>query len=197
MKRAISVECWADKYFIWKLLQNEEVVNKEENKESVIKYIVERGKRDFCIGIIDRDKKSFTKFLESNLKRTKVNIEVDYEIKISDWLEIIKMKELNGFIIQLGPIKFESWIAGFLEERNKQFDWFSSIVDLEKCCKGRQEEILKDEKFKELMSFVLNDFKLDSKNRVFILKEILVFMLSNGIILTQNEIENKIKELGV
>jgi predicted DNA binding protein len=197
MIRAISVECWADKYFIWKLLQDERIVNKEENKENVIKYIAEKGKTDFCIGIIDRDNKNFNKYLERNLKRSKKTIGIDYELKIGNWLDVIKINNSNGFLIQFGPIKFENWIADYLIERGKKFDWFNSIIDLEKCCKGRLSEIIKNERFIKLMKFVLTDFKLDNKNRVFVLKEILLLMLANGLVLTQNMIENKIKELGV
>ena len=53
--KLIGVECWADKYFFGRLLNDNNLIRKEKNKQEVIKGVVVRNKGNFSIGIIDID----------------------------------------------------------------------------------------------------------------------------------------------
>ncbi len=192
MKRVISVECWADKYFVWKLMQNEQLVNKEENKESVFKYIIERRKKDFCIGIVDKDKKEVELYLEKSLKRSLDKVEVDYKIEVLDYIDIVKLKNSKAFLLQLGPIKFEHWINGALKEKEKKFEWLNSVVDLENFFKGLEREIIKNDNFKELMNFIFKESIEDENGRVFLLRKVLNFLINENQSATKAQIQELI-----
>lgn len=148
MERSVAVECFADKYFFGKLLQNEKCIRKEKNKNEVIKAF-ERVRGEFLIGIVDEDRKDL--LLNPNLKGF-------VKLKEGKSFKIYKDKTKYQFIFALCPKAFEDWISQFLEYQNKnllEFDY----TDFESFKREtKSEQIHKEIKYKNLVKHILQTY---------------------------------------
>jgi len=155
MERVVAVECFADKYFFGKLLQNEKRIRKEKNKNEVLKAF-ERVKGEFLIGIVDEDRKDL--LLNPNLKSFEL-------IKEGNNFKIYKDKTKYQFIFALCPKAFEDWICQFLENQNKSLSEFD-YIDFEAFKKEtKSEQIDKENKYKNLVKHIIQTFQ-DSDNHI-------------------------------
>lgn len=168
MERVVAVECFADKYFFGKLLQNEKRIRKEKNKNEVIKAF-ERVKGEFLIGIVDEDRKDL--LLNPNLKSFE-------KIKEGKNFKIYKDKTKYQFIFALCPKAFEDWICQFLESQKIDLNKFG-YADFEAFKKEtKSEQIDKEIKYKNLVKHILDTYPnfdnhiKDFKNHIdYLLKE--------------------------
>ena len=122
MKRFIFTECYADKYFFGKLLQNEALLNKASGKDAVLKTVLLKRVDLFTIAIIDKDKTELDVILEENRELNTKKIE--YKISIDNEIEILKISNHPIYIIQIGPIELEKWLVNFLNsigKKNRRF----------------------------------------------------------------------------
>lgn len=148
MERVVAVECFADKYFFGKLLQNEKRIRKEKNKNEVIKAF-DRVKGEFLIGIVDEDRKDI--LLNPNLKSFE-------KIKEGKNFKIYKDKTKYQFIFALCPKAFEDWIYQFLESQNIDLTQFaySNFEAFKK--ETKSEQIDKEIKYKNLVKHILETY---------------------------------------
>lgn len=167
MERIVAVECFADRYFFGKLLQNEKRIRKEKNKNEVIKAF-ERVKGEFLIGIVDEDRKNI--LLHPFLK----NFEF---IKEGNNFKIYKDKTKYQFIFALCPKAFEYWIFQFLEIQDKNLEEFQ-YIDFETFKKEtKNEQIDKDVKFKNLVSHIIKTYP-DFDNHIKDFKKNIDYLIS-------------------
>ncbi|WP_294300074.1 hypothetical protein [uncultured Chryseobacterium sp.] len=155
MERVIAVECFADKYFFGKLLQNEKRIRKEKNKNEVIKAF-EKVKGAFLIGIVDEDRKEL--LLDPNLKSFE-------KIKEGRSFKIYKDKTKYHFIFALCPKAFEDWIYQFLKCQNKELSEFGYINFESFMKETKSEQIDKEIKYKNLVKHVIQTYP-DSDNHI-------------------------------
>ena len=148
MERVVAVECFADKYFFGKLLQNEKRIRKEKNKNEVIKAF-DREKGELLIGIVDEDRKDI--LLNPNLKSFE-------KIKEGKNFKIYKDKTKYQFIFALCPKAFEDWICQFLESQNIDLTQFaySNFEAFKK--ETKSEQIDKEIKYKNLVKHILETY---------------------------------------
>lgn len=148
MERVVAVECFADKYFFGKLLQNEKRIRKEKNKNEVIKAF-DKVKGTFLIGIVDEDRKDLLE--NPNLKSFE-------KIKEGRSFKIYKDKTKYHFIFALCPKAFEDWICQFLKTQNKDLNEFD-YIDFESFKKEtKSEQIDKDSKYKNLVKHIIQTY---------------------------------------
>lgn len=148
MERVVAVECFADKYFFGKLLQNEKCIRKEKNKNEVIKAF-SRVKGEFLIGIVDEDRKDL--LLNPNLKSFEL-------IKTGNNFKIYKDKTKYQFIFALCPKAFEDWICQFLECQEKDLQEFE-YADFDSFKREtKSEQIDKEIKYKNLVRHILQTY---------------------------------------
>ncbi len=161
--KLIGVECWADKYFFGRLLNDNNLIRKEKNKQEVLKGVLERSKGNFSIGIIDIDDDNqkingFDKIFESeNSKILKHNIKYQ-------------------FLILIGPKEFENWIEDYLNTRNVNVKDFGFIDFNEFKKKSKTLKPESDEKFRNLINYVFDNFNND-ENHILKLKKQLEYIL--------------------
>jgi hypothetical protein len=155
MERVVAVECFADKYFFGKLLQNEKRIRKEKNKNEVISAFG-RVRGAFLIGIVDEDRKDL--LLNPNLKGFE-------KIKEGRSFKIYKDKTKYHFIFALCPKAFEDWLYQFLKCQNKELIEFG-YIDFESFIKEtKSEQIDKESKYKNLVKHVIQTYP-DSDNHI-------------------------------
>lgn len=135
--KLIGVECWADKYFFGRLINDSNLIRKEKNKQEVLKGVLERSKGNFSIGIIDID--------DDNQKINGFD-----KIFESENLKILKHNIKHQFLILIGPKEFENWIEEYLNSRNvKVIDFgFIDFNEFKKKSKTLKPE--NDERFNKL-----------------------------------------------
>ncbi len=135
--KLIGVECWADKYFFGRLINDSNLIRKEKNKQEVLKGVLERSKGNFSIGIIDID--------DDNQKINGFD-----KIFESENLKILKHNIKHQFLILIGPKEFENWIEEYLNTRNvKVIDFgFIDFNEFKKKSKTLKPE--NDERFNKL-----------------------------------------------
>ena len=152
--KLIGVECWADKYFFGRLLNDNNVIRKEKNKQEVIKGVIVRSKGNFSVGIVDIDDNNDKLF----------GFDIIFESKYS---KILKHNIKYQFLILIGPKEFENWIEEYLKIKKCKVEDFGFInfIDFKKKSKTLKPDL--DEKFKNLMNFV---FENCYKNENHILK---------------------------
>lgn len=155
MERMVAVECFADKYFFGKLLQNEKHIRKEKNKNEVINAFG-RVRGAFLVGIVDEDRKDL--LLNPNLR--------DFEkIKEGRSFKIYKDKTKYHFIFALCPKAFEDWIYRFLKSQNKELSEFG-YIDFESFIQEtKSEQIDKESKYRNLVKHVIQTYP-DSDNHI-------------------------------
>ncbi len=161
--KLIGVECWADKYFFGRLLNDNNLIRKEKNKQEVIKGAVVRSKGNFSIGIIDID--------DDNQK-----INGFERIFESENSKILKHNSKYQFLILIGPKEFENWIEEYLKTKNvnvKDFG-FIDFNDFKKKSKTIKPE--SDERFRNLINYIFENFNND-ENHILKLKKQLEYIL--------------------
>lgn len=143
--KLVGVECWADKYFFERLLNDKSIIRKESGDDAVIDGVVIRSKGNFSIGIIDIDK---NKKIPNNFSNIHAN----------ENTQIFKHQENCQFLILIGPRQFEHWINDYLKIKNSSVEVFGFInfVDFMKKSKSLKPE--SDEKFKNLLDFIFENF---------------------------------------
>jgi len=184
MKRAIRVECWADFYFFGKLLLNKELVRKEKNKPEVFKSIKERSRGEFSIGIVDSDNEDIALYIKG--------FEIECRIQYCEEVELIKLKDHHYYILQLSPVEFEKWIIKFIEEDcNKSLSDFgyNNIKEFAEDSKVIPERLMSNEKFIEVIKFVLKNCEL-SDNHINKMKKILGYLIEKNYNVDINELKN-------
>jgi hypothetical protein len=174
--KLVGVECWADKYFFERLLNDKSLIRKESGDDAVINGVVVRSKGNFSIGIvdIDKDKKipnSFAKIHEN------------------DNTQIFKHNENCQFLILIGPRQFEHWINEYLKNKNSAVEDFGFInfVDFMKNSKSLKPE--SDERFKNLINFVFDNFNED-ENHILKLKKHLEYIIEKKYQFNIDEFQN-------
>jgi hypothetical protein len=92
--KLIGVECWADKYFFGRLLNDKSLIRKESGDDAVIDGVTKRSKDTFSVGIVDvdKDKKIPTNFVK---------------IHENENTQIFKHNANCQFLILIGPRQFE------------------------------------------------------------------------------------------
>jgi hypothetical protein len=180
MKRFIFVECYADKYFFGKLIQDETLINKVAGKDELINTIINNRKNIFTIAIIDKDKTELKdKFGKS---REHKNIKIEYGYIYENEIEVFKIEERPLFIIQISPIEFEKWINEFVKNNGKKIEdfEFASLEDFEENhCKKHLDKLKEDEKFKKVMKFVLDNYVV-TDNSINRLKQTLTYLIEKN-----------------
>lgn len=114
--KCILVECYLDRYFIHKLLNDNSRIIKEKNKNEVFKTIIEdkTGSR-FLIGIVDYDREDIIQ--NSQLRNQQYSFELIHDVQ--------KFKLYKGigkphFLFTFNPSAIEYWLIDILEvELNK------------------------------------------------------------------------------
>lgn len=167
MERIVAVECFADRYFFGKLLQNENQIRKEKNKNEVIKAF-DRVKGKFLIGIVDEDRKDLLQ--NPNLK----NFEI---IKNRNNFKIYKDKEKYQFIFALSPKAFEYWVNDFLKHQNRNLEQFE-YSNFETFVKETKNELInKDNRFRNLVRHIIITYP-DSENHIKDFKNNIDYLIS-------------------
>ena len=174
--KLIGVECWADKYFFERLLNDKSLIRKESGDDAVITGVVVNSKGNFSVGIVDVDKdkkipNSFAKIHENNNT------------------QIFKHNENCQFLILIGPRQFEHWINEYLKIKNSAVEDFGFInfVDFMKKSKSLKPE--SDERFKNLINFIFENFNED-ENHISKLKRHLEYILEKKYQFNIDEFQN-------
>ncbi len=161
--KLIGVECWADKYFFERLLNDKSLIRKESGDDAVINGVVIRSKGNFSIGIIDidKDKKIPNDFVK---------------IQANENTQIFKHNTNCQFLILIGPRQFEHWINEFLKFKdNKVEDFgFVSFVEFMKQSKSLKPE--NNERFRNLINFVFEKLN-EVENHILKLKSQLEYII--------------------
>jgi uncharacterized membrane protein len=161
--KLVGVECWADKYFFGRLLNDKNLIRKESGDDAVIDGVTKRSKDSFSVGIVDIDKgkkipTSFTKIHENENT-------------------IIFKHNINcQFLILIGPRQFEHWINEYLKVKKSSVEafGFTNFVDFMKISKSLRPE--NDERFKNVINFVFANFNND-ENHILKLKMHLEYII--------------------
>ena len=172
MEKIIGVECWADKLFFERLLNNKKIIRKEKNKNEVLKSITVRSKGNFSIGIVDKDNREIGFYFKENI--------VERIVKIDDYLEVVKLKNYAHFIIQLKPKEFERWIEVFISLLGKSLEAFGylNIQEFMKDSKSLPEKLERNQKFQSVMNCVFENLsKFD--NHILKTQKILNYLVEN------------------
>jgi uncharacterized membrane protein len=161
--KLIGVECWADKYFFERLLNDKSLIRKESGDDAVINGVAIRSKGNFSIGIVDIDK-------NKKLPSTFLSIYQDENA------QIFKHNENYQFLILIGPRQFEHWINEYLKVKNSSVEvfGFSSFVEFMQKSKSLKPE--NDERFKNLINFVFENLNKD-ENHILKLKRQLEYII--------------------
>ena len=133
------------------VLNDNNLIRKEKNKQEVIKGVVVRSKGNFSIGIIDID--------DNNDKL--YGFDIIFESKYS---KILRHNTKFQFLILIGPKEFENWIEEYLKIKNSKVEDFGFInfTDFKKKSKTLKPE--QDEKFNNLMNFVFESYNKDENH---------------------------------
>lgn len=161
--KLVGVECWADKYFFERLLNNKNLIRKESGDDAVINGVAVRSKGNFSIGIVDIDK-------NKKLPSTFLPIYQDENA------QIFKHNENCQFLILIGPRQFEHWINQYLEVKNSSVEvfGFSNFVEFMQKSKSLKPE--NDERFKNLINFIFENFN-KHENHILKLKRQLHYLI--------------------
>jgi uncharacterized phage-like protein YoqJ len=161
--KLIGVECWADKYFFERLLNDKSLIRKESGDDAVINGVAIRSKGNFSIGIIDVDK---DKKIPNDFSKIHEN----------ENTQIYKHITNCQFLILIGPRQFEHWINEYLKIKdNKVEDFgFVSFVEFMKQSKSLKPE--NDERFRNVLNFVFENFNVD-ENHILKLKSQLEYII--------------------
>ncbi|WP_395053467.1 hypothetical protein [Flavobacterium sp.] len=152
MKNIVCVECWADRYFFGRLLNDFDLIRKEKNKNQVIKAFGNLKIKDkFLIGIVDEDKEDI--LINPNLKEFEI-------LKTNINIKIYKHKINFHFIFALSPIAFESWLLEYINLQNQtleDFDYsdFDSFLQ-----ETKNESIHKVDRFKNVINYVMQNYNM-------------------------------------
>lgn len=169
MERVVAVECFADRYFFGRLLQNDKCIRKLANKNKVLDAFNDsRLSNQFFIGIVDEDRKDL---LENPKLKSFIRIKEGNNFKI------YKDKTKYHFIFALCPKAFEDWIFQFLIKQGKnlmQFD-YSDFESFKK--ETKSEQIDKDLKFKKLVNYIVENYT-EGSNHVKDFKNHIDYLLS-------------------
>jgi hypothetical protein len=161
--KLVGVECWADMYFFGRMLNNKSLIRKESGDDAVIDGVNLRSKGKFSIGIVDIDKN----------KKIPNNFNI---IHVNENTQIFKHATNCQFLILIGPRQFEHWINDFLKIKNSSVEnyGFVNFVDFMKKSKSLKPE--NDERFKNLINFVIDNFNED-ENHILKLKKQLEYII--------------------
>ena len=161
--KLIGVECWADKYFFERLLNDKSLIRKESGDDAVVNGVAIRSKGNFSIGIIDIDKN----------KKIPNDFDKIYE---NENTQIFKHTINCQFLILIGPRQFEHWINDYLKIKGNKVEnfGFDSFVGFMKQSKSLKPE--NDERFRNVINFVFENFNKD-ENHVLKLKKQLEYIL--------------------
>lgn len=174
--RLVGVECWADKYFFGRLLNDKNLILKGSGDDAVIDGVCKGSKGSFSIGIvdIDKDKKIPNLFVK---------------IHENENTQIFKHHENCQFLILIGPRQFEHWINDYLKNQNSSVEdfGFNNFVDFMKKSKTLKPEA--DERFKNLINFVLENYDKD-ENHILKLKTHLEYILEKKYQFNIDEFQN-------
>ena len=184
MRNSIRVECWGDSYFFGRLLEDKGLIRKEKNKAEVFKSIKERAKGVFAICIVDNDKDEIEPFLHP--------LQIEDRFFICEEIEIIKVSELPYFIFQLFPKEFEKWILEYLKQNTEKTiaDFvYDSELEFEKDSKVISERLTKNEKFVELINFVLTTCD-NTENHISKMKRVLKYLIEHNYNADLKELKN-------
>lgn len=162
--RIIGVECYADKYFFSRLLDNSSLIRKERNDKAVIDSVCIRSKDNFSIGIIDIDK-------NKKIPKEFLLLSDDFYTKV------YKHNTKFQFLFTLAPRQFEHWVNGFLKEQNEIVENFgySSFNEFMEESKSKAPETF--ERFKKVLEFVFRNFG-KSENHVLKIKRQLEYLVN-------------------
>ncbi|MBF2707087.1 hypothetical protein [Flavobacterium soyangense] len=174
--KLVGVECWADKYFFGRLLNDKNIIRKESGDDAVIDGVAIRSKGSFSVGIVDVDKdkkipKDFTKICEN------------------ENTQIFKHNENCQFIILIGPRQFEHWINEYLKIKNSSVEDFGFVNFVEFMKQSKSLKPENDERFKDVISFVIENFHR-SENHIFKLKIHLEYILEKKYQFNIEEFQN-------
>ncbi|CAN1563891.1 hypothetical protein MCEGE10_02794 [Flavobacteriaceae bacterium] len=174
--KLIGVECWADKYFFGRFLNDKNIIRKESGDDAVIDGVYKRSKGNFNVGIVDVDKGK--------------KIPKDF-IKIygNENTQIFKHNENCQFLILIGPRQFEHWINEYLKIKNSTVEDFGfiSFVEFMKQSKSLKPE--NDERFKNVINFVIENFQ-ENENHILKLKIHLEYILEKKYQFNIEEFQN-------
>jgi hypothetical protein len=174
--KLVGVECWADKYFFGRLLNDKNLIRKESGDDAVIDGVSKRSKGSFSVGIvdIDKDKKIPTSFIKI------------YE---NENTQIFKHNENCQFLILIGPRQFEHWINDYLKHKNNTVEvfGFTNFVEFMKQSKSLKPE--NDERFKNVINFVIENFQ-ETENHILKLKTQLEYILEKKYQFNIDEFQN-------
>ncbi len=170
MEKIIGVECWADKLFFERLLNNKKIIRKEKNKSEVFKSVTVRSRGNFSIGIVDKDDREIGFYFR--------NDEIEKVVLIDEFTEVIKLKNSFHFIIQLQPKEFERWINSFVEKCGKQLGDFgySNIQEFMKDSKSLPEKLNGNKRFQSVIAFVFENLETVD-NHILRTKRILEYLV--------------------
>lgn len=183
MDRSIGVECWADKYFFGRLLQNKNWVRKEKNKTEVIKSLTLRSKGLFSIGIVDKDRKEIDSYFTEKL--------VEVVIPIDEFTQIIKLKDNSHYLIELCPNEFEDWIVSFLNScgRNVTEFGYQNIHEFKEDSKVIEPKLLNNERFLSVLNLILKQ-SVQSENHINKVRRVILYLLDKKYEADINELKN-------
>ncbi len=185
MKRCIRVECWADAYFFGKLLKDEYLINKQQNKTQVIKSFKDKKSAGvFSVGIVDSDNDLTDPFLKG--------LTIEDNFFVCDELQIIKIEAQPHFIIVLHPKEFEKWIVKFLDnicQKTLNDFGYEGYKNFENDSKEIKQKILTNDKLMMLFKYVLSQ-QANSDNHISKLKKILEYLVKNLNEADINELKN-------
>jgi hypothetical protein len=184
MNSSIRVECWADKYFFGRLLEDKSLIRKEKNKAEVFKSIKERAKGTFSICIVDNDGDKIEPFLGS--------LKVEERFFVCEELEIIKIKDYPYFVLQLFPKEFEKWIEKYInDECGLDLDNFGyeNYKEFEEDSKVIVERLKSNKRYIALVDFVLANCD-NSENHISKTKKILKYLVDKTYKADINELKN-------
>ncbi len=174
--KLVGVECWADKYFFGRLLNNNDLIRKESGDDAVIDGVTIRSKGSFSVGIVDIDKDK------------KVPALFD-KINESTNTKIYKHQTNCQFLILIGPRQFEHWINEYLKIENSSVENFGFVSFVEFMKQSKSLKPQSDERFKNMIDFVIENFQ-NTENHVLKLKTQLEYILEKKYQFNIDEFQN-------
>ena len=183
MDRSIGVECWADKYFFGRLLQNKSWIRKEKNKNEVIKSLTQRSNGQFSIGIVDKDRKDINSYFAEKL--------VENAAPIDAFTQVIKLKDNNHYIIELCPNEFEDWIITFLNSCGQSVTEFGyqDVREFKEDSKVIEPRLLCNERILTVLNSILREC-VQSENHINKVRRLILYLIENKYDADFNELKN-------
>lgn len=184
LAKSVIPECNIDSNLFNVILQfGKDGVNHTKGNTTVVKKVKEKFNDQFCIAVIDKDKRDIT-FIENECEKINVG---GYE----EYFRVFKRKEKPHFFIQMVPV-IESWIWKVAQELEINLGGFginaTSVIELKMITKSTESK--NDERFRRLFKEFIRVAEEKKFMPLIKLRNIASYLLENTYEVDINEIVN-------